>query len=64
MATTITFDHGAYGGRPTLDETAVDTEGLDYGAYGGRSTVYPEAAGVPPAAGNPWYYYAQQEAVA
>ena len=63
MATTITFDHGAYNGRPTLDETAVDTECLDYGAYDGRPTVYPEAAGAP-AAGNPWYYYAQQEAVA
>lgn len=44
MATTITFDYGAYAGRPTLDETPEDTESLDFGAYGGRPVAHPETA--------------------
>ena len=44
MSTTITFDYGAYDGRPTLDTTPEDTESLDFGAYDGRPSVYPETA--------------------
>lgn len=42
--TTMTFDFGAYAGRPTLDETEQDTESLDFGAYGGRETVTKQTA--------------------
>ena len=42
--TTITFDYGAYDGRPTLDKTPKDTASLDYGAYGGRPTVTKKAS--------------------
>ena len=42
--TTITFDFGAYDGRPVLDETPADTESLDFGAYGGRPVVTKETA--------------------
>ena len=62
MATTITFDYGAYRGRLGLDETPADTESLDFGMYGGQPTVTKQTAA--PGGANPWYYYAQQEVVA
>jgi len=42
--TTITFDFGAYDGRPVLDETPEDTESLDFGAYDGKPVAHPETA--------------------
>jgi len=59
MPTQVTFDYGAYDGRPVIDETPQDTESLDYGAYDGVPVVYPQETAPPTGVAPQFMHYAR-----